>query len=146
MYYCVVKGRIPGIYDNWFDCKIQVNKFPNAKFKKFKNYFDAFCYLQNIKDIKNISEIDHKTEENIINVYTDGSCINNGTDFAKAGIGIYFEKNDPRNISERITGKQTNNIAELKAAIKVAEIVEKYVLENDKLIINIFTDSKYSIN
>jgi len=35
-------------------------------------------------------------------VFTDGSCSNNGKDNAKAGIGIYFSENDPRNISQRL--------------------------------------------
>ena len=34
-----------------------------------------------------------------IYVYTDGACSNNGTPNAKAGYGIYFGKNDFRNIN-----------------------------------------------
>ena len=45
---------------------------------------------------------------NIIQVFTDGSCPNNGKKNAIAGIGIYFGENDPKNKSERIQGKQTN--------------------------------------
>ena len=39
--------------------------------------------------------------------------------------GIYFGKNDPRNTSKRISGKQTNNTAELKAVIEVFHILKK---------------------
>lgn len=36
-YYGVWVGRKPGIYDNWDDCKAQVDKFPGSKFQKLKN-------------------------------------------------------------------------------------------------------------
>ena len=61
----------------------------------------------------------------MICIYTDGSCINNGKKNAKAGIGVYFGKDDKRNISKRIKGKQTNNIAELKAILKAIKILKK---------------------
>ena len=48
----------------------------------------------------------------MLRVFTDGACSNNGRKNAKAGIGVYFGENDERNISKRITGKQTNNTAE----------------------------------
>ena len=60
----------------------------------------------------------------IIKVFTDGSCSMNGTSNAKAGIGIYFGKNDIRNVSQRIKGKQTNNTAELSAVIEVFSILK----------------------
>ena len=58
-----------------------------------------------------------------LNIYTDGACSNNGKKNAKAGIGIYFGENDDRNISERISGKQTNNCAELRAILEVFTIL-----------------------
>lgn len=58
-------------------------------------------------------------------VYTDGSCINNGKPNAKAGIGIFFDINDPRNISKRIKGKHTNNVDELTAIIETFPVIQK---------------------
>ena len=58
----------------------------------------------------------------ILKVYTDGACSNNGKLNAKAGFGVYFGKNDSRNISKRVIGKQTNNVAELLAIIEVFSI------------------------
>ena len=57
-------------------------------------------------------------------IYTDGACTNNGRKNAKAGYGIYFGENDPRNTSGLIEGiKQTNNVAELTAILYVYDIV-----------------------
>jgi ribonuclease HI len=80
----------------------------------------------------------------IINVFTDGSCYNNGKKNAIAGIGIYFGNNDKRNVSERINGKQTNNTAELTAIIKVFDILKEELTQNNSIII--YSDSEYSIN
>lgn len=76
----------------------------------------------------------------VIYVFTDGSCHNNGKDNAIAGIGVFFGYDDKRNVSERIKGKQTNNTAELSAIKKAIQI-----LENEKDMIIICTDSEYCI-
>lgn len=78
-----------------------------------------------------------------INVYTDGACSDNGKPNAKAGIGVYFNENDIRNISRRVKGKQSNNTAELSAIIEVYKILEKEI--NNNVHIAIYTDSQYSI-
>jgi len=90
-----------------------------------------------------ISLNDSETEETILHVYTDGACSNNGTEDAKAGIGIFFGVDDPRNLSEKISGKQTNNTAELSAIIKTFSIIANDL--KDGKIILICTDSEYSI-
>lgn len=70
-------------------------------------------------------------------MYCDGSCIHNGKTNAKAGIGIYFGDNDPRNVSEVINGN-INNIAELSAMIRVYNYVKKDI--------TIVSDSKYALH
>jgi ribonuclease HI len=76
-----------------------------------------------------------------INVYIDGSCINNGSPHAKAGYGVFFAKDDARNEYARVEGKQTNNTGELTAIIRALEILRDEIAE--KRLINIFTDSEY---
>ena len=87
--------------------------------------------------------ITHKKKP-VTYVYTDGACVHNGRPNAKAGVGVYFGKNDPRNVSERLVGEQTNNRAELTAILKVFSIMGKEILRGDAIII--YTDSEYSIN
>ena len=60
-----------------------------------------------------------------IYVYTDGACSNNGKPNAKAGLGVFFGDGDTRNLSKKVEGKQTNNVAELSAIIEVYRILEK---------------------
>ena len=78
-----------------------------------------------------------------INVYTDGACSNNGRPNAKAGLGVFFSENDDRNFYAKISGKQTNNRAELLAIMEVFQILNKDI--NEGKLVTIYTDSKYSI-
>ena len=80
-------------------------------------------------------------EEQDIDVYIDGSCINNGKINAKAGYGVFFETDDCRNEYNVVQGKQTNNTGELTAMIRALEILKKEI--EDKRNINIYTDSEY---
>ena len=76
-------------------------------------------------------------------VYTDGACSNNGMPDAKAGIGIYFGKDDACNLSEIVEGKQSNNTAELWAIIRTYDIIEDSILAGNKICI--MSDSTYAI-
>ena len=63
---------------------------------------------ENLKDI---------IGDDILKVFTDGACNNNGRENAKAGFGVYFGPNDGRNVSEPVPSPlpQTNNVGELLA-------------------------------
>ena len=90
-----------------------------------------------------LEQSDYKPVDKTINVYTDGSCIHNGKPNAKAGIGVFFGESDPRNVSERIEGKQSNNTAELKAIIRAIHLLDTDISLGNKIII--YSDSDYSI-
>ena len=149
MFYSVHKGLNSGIFKNWEECKKNVIGVKGSVFKKFKNLLDAEYFLKNGEIRETISSeivkvyTDGSSSE-IVKVYTDGACFKNGLLESRAGIGIYFEENDKRNVSERIYGKQTNNTAELKAIIKACNIL-MHQIKNGKNI-EIFSDSEYSIN
>ncbi|KAH7914514.1 ribonuclease H-like protein, partial [Hygrophoropsis aurantiaca] len=76
-----------------------------------------------------------------ITVYTDGSCIDNGTTNAKCGAGIWFGPNDPRNSAVRIPGEnQSNQIGELVAIIIAIQKTDQYTP------LTIASDSRYAID
>jgi ribonuclease HI len=78
-----------------------------------------------------------------INVYIDGSCINNGKPSAKAGYAVYFGEDDERNEYNSVVGKQSNNTGELTAFIRCLEILQNDILQNT--IVHVYTDSEYVI-
>lgn len=75
-------------------------------------------------------------------VYCDGCCYNNGNKCARAGIGVYWSQPKLPAISERLSGKQTNQRAELVAACRALESA----LEHKLVAIEVRTDSCYTIN
>ncbi|CAG8473947.1 39711_t:CDS:2 [Gigaspora margarita] len=133
-YYAVLNGRKKGIYKTWEECKAQVSKFPNAKFKKFYNIKEAQDFIEGKKNIV-------KNDPNSLQVWTDGSAFENGTTNTRAGIGVFWKDNDIQNLSEHVPGDQTNNRAEIYAVIRAIEICKDKVKP-----LNIMTDSKYVIN
>ncbi|XP_069126516.1 ribonuclease H1-like isoform X2 [Argopecten irradians] len=265
-YYAVRRGRVPGIYKTWDDCKEQVNGFPKARYKKFNTESEAndfvndtagggsstpqgggYTHQQNKfptntrtsshtsqtassdpstasshrqpmqrvsstsnsegfndmnfegTDMQNVYKIEYtKTvymqaprsrgsfprsrggqsrsrgeqsrgrgaqsrsrggqsrsnstwsratgnengQGDGIVVYTDGGCYNNGQRGAQAGIGVYWGPNDPRNVSERLSGRQTNNRAEIHAACRAIEQAKAQGLQE----ITIKTDSQFLIS
>lgn len=81
-------------------------------------------------------------DRGFVQVYTDGSCLNNGSSNAKAGIGVSFGDRHPLNVSAPLEGsRQTSNRAEIQAANKAIQIARNSGIK--KLTIN--TDSKYLI-
>lgn len=78
----------------------------------------------------------------VCNVYTDGSSRGNGIEGAVAGVGVFYGKNDLRNVSRLLgPGPQTNNRAEL-AAMTDALLQAKIDRPSQ---LNIYSDSQYAI-
>ena len=82
-----------------------------------------------------------------INVYTDGSTINNGKENASGGFGVYFPDFNQYNISEPfLKDIPTNQKTELYAIYIALKTCKKIIKEEDANVsINIYTDSSYSI-
>jgi ribonuclease HI len=86
------------------------------------------------------SSTEHK-QKKVSVVYTDGASSNNGKSYARAGYGVYWGDNDPRNASVRLVGeKQTNQRAEASAVIHALE-----QSQNGTDTLEIMTDSQYVI-
>lgn len=159
-YYSVRIGRVPGIYLTWKECEENVKGYSKAQYKKFESKEKAEEYIkqnENAKIENNIKIEKIKIEEKYdmlvnndynfdecVNVYTDGSCINNGGNNAIGGYGIYFDNMNYKNLSKKLKKKEgysiTNNRAELKAILETLKIM---VGEEKEIIIH--TDSMYCI-
>lgn len=76
----------------------------------------------------------------IVDVFVDGACRNNGHNNPQAGCGVYWGPFHPLNWSETLKGdRQTNNRAELSAAIiGITQAMKCGINENV-----VITDSKY---
>ncbi|XP_077990851.1 ribonuclease H1-like [Glandiceps talaboti] len=79
---------------------------------------------------------------NRVAVYTDGCCTSNGRRGARAGIGVYWGPEHPKNVADRLHGRQTNQTAEIMAAVKALETAKEMNIDK----IAIYTDSMFTIN
>ncbi|XP_053315855.1 ribonuclease H1 [Spea bombifrons] len=144
MPYAVRRGRRPGVYDSWEECKAQVDRFPSARYKKFPSSHEARNFVESDDASSSSSSSYHpygqRTEQQA--VYTDGCCSRNGQHGARGGIGVYWGPNHSLNVSERLEGRQTNQRAEIEAASRALEQAR----EHNMRAINIHTDSKFTIN
>lgn len=85
----------------------------------------------------------------ITNVYTDGSTFNNNKQSKKSrgGYGIYWGLNDPCNKGNPfLYSPITNNRCELFAILSSMQIFLEEKKISNRSILNIFSDSLYSIN
>ncbi len=126
------------VFTNWPECKSYTSGRKSITYKKFNSSEEAHVWL----DSKEHVPVPDGAEI----VYTDGACSNNQNQKdARAGVGVYFGKNDQRNISEPLEGdKQTNNRAELTAAIKAIEVQCTNGLGKQKPLL-VVTDSNYVV-
>lgn len=127
------------------NCPVQISNIQKSNIKEeTKEKIIRNCFMKDKKDNFTVEKIDSAPSSAPKKyVYTDGACIHNGKKYAKAGIGIFFGLGDKRNVSERISGKQTNNAAELEAILRVFQILEKEIRKGDEYVI--MTDSEYAI-
>ena len=113
-----------------------------------RNYFKpkkTMDTMETKNSIDSKNRIDTKNS-NVITIFTDGSSLNNGqkNKYQSGGIGIYIE-DTKECISEKLIGKITNNIAELKACIKGIQVIMNRENYNNE-VIKIYSDSEYVIN
>lgn len=87
-YYAVRKGREPGIYSSWEDCKEQVHRFPGAVYKSFETKEDAESFLNE----EDITLGDDLIESLTTYAFVDGS-FNSTTNVYGCG-GFLIHKNE----------------------------------------------------
>jgi ribonuclease HI len=110
-----------------------------------RNYFKTDT--NNLDEESNNKLVLYEKSLKVYEVFTDGSSLNNGikSKLQFGGIGVFFNKNEFGPICQPLTGKITNNIAELKACISAIEFLIRHKDFNDNHI-HIYTDSEYTIN
>lgn len=123
--YAVVKGHVPGIYDNWDDCKAQVDGYPGAKYQGFSTQAEAESYLASGGVVAEKSEKKVSSAQRICKdvtpeepyAFVDGSfhadtgvygyggfLMANGERYILQGSGQDATKAEMRNVSGEIDG------------------------------------------
>lgn len=126
--YAVKKGRVPGIYQTWSECREQVDGFSGAVFKSFEKREEALDFLKNEKEII-------QTEAK---AYCDGSFDVKTGNFSYGA--IIFWKNEKYEFSEAFTDKELARMRNVAGEIKGAEKIFSFCKENKISSVEIFYD------
>ena len=118
-YYAVRKGRKPGIYRTWDDCKSQVFKCEGAEYKSFTTEEEALAYMGAVSDVTQESE-SYAYVDGSFNVATGvygfgGFLMHNGHKYILSGSGDDKEMASMRNVAGEILG----GMAAVKKAIEL---------------------------
>lgn len=139
IYYAVLEGLNPGVYDNWPACSAQVDKYPHPRYEKFNSKDAALEFINKGGTLEN--------------VFIDSECRGNGTtDWPDAGVGIYYGPQDERNAAIPLKEldpdcKPTKQRAELWALISALTSVEIDIWNGwDERPVQIFTNSEYAVD
>lgn len=165
-------GGFNGVLTSWSDAEIYIKGAKGCQQKKFPTRAEAEAFVKGganaAAGVKNeiaksksklpsaassatsSSNAKSKTKDiaipkikgEVLTVYTDGACTNNGQWGARAGYGVFFGSNDPNNISEPLMGKiQTNQRAEMTAVVYAMRTAFKEKLVSSDMSLRIYTDS-----
>ena len=142
-FYAVKKGKIPGIYNSWDDCKKMVDGFPGAVYKSFKTLEEAEAFVGAEGSSRKRSEKAEKPdtgkqEQNpAVYAFVDGSyniatkvygyggfLIHNGEKEVLQGSGNDAEMASMRNVSGEILGAMA--AVERAIELKLPEVTIYY--------------------
>lgn len=149
-YYVVWAGHETGIFDNWEDCKLQVENFPGARYKSFDSQTEAVeAYRGNPDDYLKVFRAMAARDTQIVNyaaipeivpgsVAVDAACSGNPGPVEYQCVDI--------NTGARIfhvgpLEGGTNNIGEFLALVHALALLEKQGRPN----VTIYSDSRTAI-
>lgn len=141
-FYAVCGGRDGPfvVYRDWTQTLAATTGKKACKFKSFPTRDEAVAWGAPLEPHFIEPAAPRAVVDDVTVAWSDGGCEALGTPQAVAGCGVYFAKDDERNVSVRLPGPlQTNNRAELFAALVA---VLSMPPDADRVV---YTDSMYTI-
>ena len=90
-YYAVAKGKTPGIYFSWEDCKAQVEHYSGAVYKSFPTMEEAELFVDKAAGKKASVPLKESTEKHLV-AYVDGSYEHSQMRYAYGCVLLLSEK------------------------------------------------------
>ncbi|TMT00056.1 hypothetical protein FD688_04960 [Apilactobacillus kunkeei] len=148
-FYAVRKGKKPGIYNTWDECKNQVNGFPGAEYKSFKTQSEAKAYMGLKKTVKKAAP--KMSRNGSIKLYSDGGSRNHGNklgqhvkDDDKAAWAYLIIRNGKKYYDSDGEFGATNNKMEVLGLVNALRYIIKQGWQNES--IDAILDSKYVLD
>lgn len=137
-YYAVKKGKTPGIYNSWNECKLQVEGFSGAEYKSFKSEKEARDYIGNDREKKNVNNSVQNVNAFDAEAYVDGSY-NPETNEFSYGM-IVLQNGKELKYAEKYDDKELASMHNVAGEIKGAEAAIRYAVEKSLKRITIYHD------
>lgn len=133
-FYVVKKGKVPGIYSTWDECKAQVDGYPGAIYKGFVTKEEAMAYASDGKKQQSANK-----DETEAVAYVDGS-FNVETGEYSCGVVFFYDGKEKhlcqkgedkemalmRNVAGEIMGAQMAMEEAVRCGAKSIKIVHDY--------------------
>ena len=149
-FYAVKVGKIPGIYNTWDDCKVQVEGFPGATYKSFKTAAEAADYMgwnNKSNDVEKVETLKNERVDEVVgegNKPVDGTAYVDGSYNAATGEYSYgvvmFHDGKELHFSEKFDDAELATMRNVAGEIKGAEAAMTYAYENGLKEIYIYHD------
>ncbi|RHC04665.1 viroplasmin family protein [Dorea formicigenerans] len=137
-YYAVKKGKMPGIYYSWNECKTQVDGFSGAEYKSFKSEKEARDYISDNSEQTSMNKSIKNTNTLAVEAYVDGSY-NSRTNEFSYGM-IILRNGEELKYAEKYADKEMASMHNVAGEIKGAEAAMRYAVENSLKEIIIYHD------
>jgi ribonuclease HI len=129
-YYAVRIGRKPGIYYSWPECKSQIQNFPGAIYKSFRNLSDAKEFIK-ITEKKSINNSSYAYVDGSFNIFTKyygygGFIMHNNQKYIIQGKGNAPNLVEMRNVAGEIIGCQEACKKAIQLGIRDIDIFYDY--------------------
>lgn len=123
-YYAVKKGKVPGIYYSWEDCKEQVSGFKGAVYKSFQSQEEARRYYESSTSKSSIVN----SAKEIVSAYVDGSFAS-GQEFG-SGCVLIYQNEIIKRISKKFEDEELASMRNVAGEIKAAELAIQFAIDN----------------
>lgn len=139
-YYAVKKGRTPGIYMAWNECKAQVDGYSGAEYKSFTSVEEAAAFVEGAKNDIAVQMHDGipVTDKYNAVAYVDGSY-NKETEEFSYGV-VMFHNGNEIHFSQKVEDTELAKMHNVAGEIKGAECAMRYAVENGCRTLAIYHD------
>ncbi len=131
-FYAVKKGKTPGIYESWAECKVQIDGFSGAIYKGFTSREEAESYVGGGQ------EAEEFLQETEAVAYVDGSYDDSTKTFSY-GI-VFFYNGEELHFSEKCEDDELVSMRNVAGEIEGAKAAMQYCLEHNIPSITIYHD------
>ena len=130
-YYAVKVGEKTGIYETWEECKANVDGYPGALYKSFKNISDAYAYLGQEGTQLSLFDTEAPKDEDDDTTFDSDMPIttpfHNGTETHLYDSGNDVQMASMRNVAGEIYGSMAAMKYALEKGIKKLSIYYDYM-------------------